>query len=399
MRARLLILLGGVLASSMGRAGPLSTEPLLGVTSDYSSNPYLLSRGEYAVSDVAVLFSAPTYYDLDAAHYSLLPSIRYSDGGSYASLNSNFYHLRGSAAFSSDLNALTLNSAIGRDSSFYQNGLSSNGVGVRTDATSAGFDWQHSITERASLAVDAGWSRVLYSQTASSTGLVDYRYLSLSSSASYAVSELNKIQISAGVGKYKALDGITESKSYSLQLGFERRLTEIWTLSLGAGYARSNNSQEIFSGPYFIGTAEYGPFYLETVKSRQDGPVYSAGLIRRGETLTLKASASRAYIPSGFEFLSRQDIAVMDLGYISSERWNFGAEVKYQNNASPLSNDALSTARYFSGQISANWNWTPNWIISLQTTWVQLKYAVPPVSAQSTGVSLEISRQFLRIDL
>lgn len=399
MRARLPILLGAVLVSSMGKAGPLSTAPLLGVMSEYSSNPYLLSAGEHAVSDVAVLFSAPTFYDLDAVHYSLLPSVRYSDGGSYASLNSNYFHLKASAAFLSDLNALTFNSAAGRDSSLYQNGLSSNGVGVRTDAASAGLDWQHSITERASLAVDAGWNRVLYSQTASSTGLVDYRYLSLGSSASYAVSELNKIQISAGVGGYSALDGMTESKSYSLQAGIERRLTEIWSFSLAAGYARSNNSQEVFFGPYFIGTTKLGPFYLGTVKSQQDGPVYSVGLIRKGETLTLKASASRAYTPSGFEFLSRQDIAAIDLSYISTERWNFGAGVKYQNNANPLSNGALSTTRYFSGQISANWNWTPNWTISLQTTWVQLKYEVPPMSAQSTGVSLEISRQFRRIDL
>jgi hypothetical protein len=35
----------------------------------------------------------------------------------------------------------------------------------------------------------------------------------------------------------------------------------------------------------------------------------------------------------------------------------------------------------------------------MQTTWVKSKYEVPFVSAQSTGASLEISRQFLRIDL
>ena len=155
-------------------------EPLLGLVSDYSSNPYLVPAGGRAASDVAVLVNAPTSYDLDAAHFTLTPSIRYSDSGSnYASLNSNYFHMSGSAAFSSDLNTLSLATVFGRDSSLYQNGLSSNGLGVRSDGGSATVDWQHTMTERCLLELDAGWNRELYSQNSASTGLVDYRYLSI----------------------------------------------------------------------------------------------------------------------------------------------------------------------------------------------------------------------------
>jgi len=35
----------------------------------------------------------------------------------------------------------------------------------------------------------------------------------------------------------------------------------------------------------------------------------------------------------------------------------------------------------------------------LHTTWVKSSYEAPLLSAQSSGVSLEISRQFLRIQL
>jgi hypothetical protein len=49
--------------------------------------------------------------------------------------------------------------------------------------------------------------------------------------------------------------------------------------------------------------------------------------------------------------------------------------------------------------LSADWHWTQNWIISLHTTWVGSKYDMPAISARSTGASLEVSRQFLRIDL
>ena len=165
------------------------------------------------------------------------------------------------------------------------------------------------------------------------------------------------------------------------------------------GYARSQNSEEIFYGPFFIGNTEYGPVYLRTVESVQKGPVYNLGLTRQGETLTLTAAASRSFRPSGFDFLSRTDLAELDLVYTRSERWTFGSKVTYQNTATPSPNGALYTTRYFSEQLSADWHWTPTWVISLHATWTDSKYGLPAFTAQSNGVSLEISRQFLRIDL
>jgi hypothetical protein len=374
-------------------------EPTLGMASEYASNPYLLSTGERAVSDEAILLDVPARYDLDAAHFALEPSLRYSDSGTYASLASNYFHLNASASFAGDLGALSFTGGRGRDSSLYQNGVSSNGVGVRMDSGSAGMDWQRQITERSFLAVDASWNRVRYGQSTAATGLVDYRYVSVGPSVSIAVDERDKFRVSAGAGQYLALDGITESKNYSLQLGLDRQLTEIWTLTTSAGYARSNNSEKIFYGPIFIGSIEYGPFLLGTIESEQKGPVYSASLIRQGERFSVTASASRAFRPSGFEFLSRADTAEVDLKHAYSERWKFGAKATYQKTATPSSNGANSSLRYLSGQLSAEWHWTPTWVVALNTTWVSVKYVLPPISAQSSGVSLEISRQFLRIDL
>src|SRR5271170_6997178 len=125
--------MGGLLASGTGGAGPLSMEPMLGLASEYASNPYLLSAGERAVNDEALLLEAPTRYDLDGMQFSLTPRIRYSDsGGSYASLASNYFHLNAGAAFAGDLQTLLFTGAFGRDSSLYQNGLSNHGVGVRS---------------------------------------------------------------------------------------------------------------------------------------------------------------------------------------------------------------------------------------------------------------------------
>jgi hypothetical protein len=330
----------------------------------------------------------------------LTPDIRYSDGGhGYSSLASNYFRLSGNATVSFDRDIVSLTTVIDRDSSLLQNEFAANGVGVRLDNTAAGLDWQHTLSPRAVLTFDAGWSRALYNESATASGLVDYRYISVASSGSYALTERNKLSLQLNAGDYTALDDITKSRNYSLQLGFDRQLSEIWTLSTSAGYAQSDNSIKIYEGPFFIFGVVYGPFYVGTVKSEQKGPVYNASLTRHGETLTFGASASRAFKPSGFEYLSRQDVAELNLTDVYSDRWTFAAKVNYQNTSAPQSNGTVSSVHYVSGQMSADWHWTPTWVVSLQARWIQVKYNLPPESAQSTGVSMQISRQFLRIDL
>lgn len=389
MRARLLTTVGALLVTSIGRAGPSSIEPLVGVATEYASNPYLLSTDAHSFTDVVFLLDAPARYDLDAAHFSLTPSIRYSSGGTYASLASNYFHLNASAAFSSELNSLVIEANFSRDSSLYHNGLSSNGVGVRVDGSTVQAEWQHAFTERAQLTVDAAWNRGLYDQAGNEQGLLDYRYVSVGPAASYQVDERDKLQILTSFGRYVSLDGFTESKNYSVQLGFTRQVTPLWTASGSAGYAQSNNSEDVYFGPFFLGTA----------KSEQKGPVFSASLVRQSEVLGVTASASRAFRPSGFNYLSRQDVGELDLNYTYSERWSYAAKGIYQITATPIGNGESSVQHFFSAALSAGWHWTPEWTISLAATWVKVQYDAPPSDTQSSGVSLKISRQFLRIDL
>ncbi len=364
-------------------------EPLVGVASEYSSNPYLLENGGHSVSDVAVLLDAPTRYDLDAVHFSLTPRVRYSSGSTYASLASNYFHLDASAAFSTELNSLVVLANIARDSSLYQNGLSSNGIGVRADSISTQTEWQHAFTERTQLTVDADWNRVLYDQVGNSRGLVDYRYVSIGPAVSFAVSERDKVQVLTGAGRYVSLNGLTESRNYSLQLGFTRQLTPLWTASGSAGYAQSNNRQNVYFGPFFLGTA----------KSEQKGPVFEVTLVRQAEVFAVSASASRALRPSGFNYLSRQDLAQLALSYTYSDRWSYAAKTTYQYTATPVGNGEWTAQHYFTAALSADWHWTPNWVVSLGGSWVRMQYDSPPSNGQSTGISLKISRQFLRIEL
>jgi hypothetical protein len=374
-------------------------EPLVGAAAEYSSNPFLLSSDQRSASDVALAVSDPTHYDLDNVHFTISPSIRYSSGGSYASLASNYFHLNGSSQWTTELDSVSATAGLGRDSSLLQSGLSSNGLGVRTDSISGGLSWQRKLTPRSVFSVSGNWSRVFYSQNASATGLIDYRYTSFAISESYALTERTKLQVFASGGKYRAHDDLSGSKNYSLQMGLDRQLTAVWDLSLVAGFARSDNSHNSFAGPFRRDGMVVGPFFVGTVKSEQKGPVYSGSLVRSGEQSTLSATLSRSFLPSGFNFLSREDIGAIDMSYTMSERWAFDGKVSYQSTVTPALEGQSNAVRYVSSQLSANWHWTADWVVSLHGNWASVKYQLPPLSAQSTGVSVQISRQFLRIEL
>jgi hypothetical protein len=401
VRARLLLLLfvSATIISRTGKADPLSIEPLVGVSTEYSSNPFLLGGHSRGVNDEAISVDAPIRYDLDSVHYTLLPGVRYSDKGSYSSLDSNYFHLNGTAAYTSDLDTLTVSLGARRDSSLQQYALASNGVGVRADSLAAGASWQRALTERTAIVSGFSFSRALYNEAAAATGLADYRYLSEFVGPQYALSERDMLQLSVSAGQYESLDKITASHTVGAQFGLTHQLTEIWTLSATAGYSKSNNSQSEYIGPFVIGGVVFGPYYLGLAKFVQRGPVFGASVKRTGETMTLTANASRAYTPTGFEYLSRQDSVDVDLNKVLSERWSYTARLSYIDTNTPNLKGEPSTPRYYSGQLSATWHWTAQWMLSLTTTWISARYTAPTPSAQSTGVSLQLSRQFLRTDL
>jgi hypothetical protein len=258
----------------------------------------------------------------------------------------------------------------------------------------AGADWTRSLTERSQLQLDLGWTRVNYGPN--DNLLIDYRYLNAGPTYSFALSERNTIKVLSNYGRYQSLNGITESTSENLQLGFVRQLTELWSLSITGGYSRSTNSQKFFLGPFFLGS----------LSSNLNGAVYAATLARQNEQFNISCGVSRSLQPAGFSYLSRQDSVNLSATYVKSERWEFVLSTVWDQAHNPLPTGAqgvLGTAntevRYFYAQLSADWHWTQQWIISMHATRVSEQSHPPPFSAASSGVSIDFVRHFLRFDL
>ena len=390
--------MSGTLLIASGRisAEPWSIEPRLGVSADYGTNPSLRPLDPHSEEHVAALFSLPLRYDADGVGLLFSPSGRISNSRGYSSLASNYLHLDVNAQFINDLGSTSVQGELARDSSLAYAGQFANGIGVRRDTALTSADWTRSLTERSVLQLDASWTQVSYAQPPNATVLTDYRYITAGPTFSFALTERDTIKLLSGFGRYQSLNGITESKSENLQLGFVRQLNELWSLSTTAGYSRSTNTQKVFLGPFFLGS----------VSSNQNGAVYAATLTRQGEQFSFNGGISRSLQPTGFGYLSRQDNVTLNATYTLSERWDFATTAVWYKAQNPSAIGAqvyrgagASDVRYINVQLTANWHWTPQWVVSLHATRVTQQYGPPSVSSGSSGISLDVVRQFLRIDL
>lgn len=366
---------------------------MIGVAAEYASNPVLSVSSPQSETHAALFVDLPLNYDLDNVHFALSPRVRYNNTTGYSSITSNYYHLNTSAQLVSDLSSLTFSGSFYRDSSLLYAGGLANGIGERRDTSTADINWQRLLTERVQVQLDANTARTLFGQNTVTAELVDYRYSSLSPSLAYSVSERDTLRVIASAGRYYSLNGSTSSDSVNLQLGFDHQLSELWVLSASAGYSKSINKYD-----YSFYQYQDGYFYpiFEVLKTRQTGGVYSASVTRQTETLSFSAGVSRALTPTGLAFLTLQDGANISARYAFSERWTFNASAAWQHLSNPVVGGGSADRRFYDIELSAQWHWTEQWSVTLGSRLLGQRYNQPAVSAESDGLSLEISRQFYR---
>jgi hypothetical protein len=367
----------------------------LGLEDDYTTNPLLRVSGAEGEERVAAIIDLPLLYDTDELEFMLRPNGRITDKQGYSSLASNYEHLDASAQYTGDLDSATVQAELGRDSSLYYLGGTLNRIGVARDSVTGSGDWSRAMTERSQFEVDTSWTRVQYDEPSGFGNLVDYHYYQAGPAFVYELTERNNLKAIASYGDYQSSNGITQSKTESIQLGFTRHLSEIWTASASTGYTRSTNSEKVYFDEVYL---------LGSLSSTQGSEIYAVSLTRQGELLNLIANASRSLTPTGFAYLSRQDAFSLAATYALSERWDFAGSAAWVKALTPTAssgvaapNGAENDLRELNLAFTANWHWTPQWVVSMGVTKISQQYGPPTVSAASTGISLSIVRHFLRI--
>src|SRR5580704_9246876 len=128
--ARFCSLAAAVFFASTSTAGVWGSQPVLGFSGDYSSNPALVDLPNTAQTHAALLLDAPTTYVGDAFKLSISPSFRLSNQRGYSTLDSDYEHLTAGAEFDSERDTFTVSGTAARDSSLYHDYLLSGSTGV-----------------------------------------------------------------------------------------------------------------------------------------------------------------------------------------------------------------------------------------------------------------------------
>jgi hypothetical protein len=370
-------------AASVTRAGIWASDPVLGMTADYSTNPGLLYSNYTAETHGAVLIDAPTTYHGDALSVSVLPSFRFSDSEGYSSLASDYAHLTVKGELDSERNTVTVSGQLARDSSLYYNYTVNGGTGVRRDTSAVDAAWARALTERWNFSFDLSSSRVLYGESSSFTTLTDYRYTNLAPSLSWNTGERTTLTLTAGVGLYDTTDLTTKSVNSTLQVGIKRQFNELWSYNVNVGYSRETNSIDLYFGPYL----------LESLSATNTGTLYSANVSRQGTLLTVSASASRSLVPSGFSFLSLQEFYQLDFRYQHNPRWTFAGFTRWLQSRQPQAFGAAVNQEYLEFEMSAAWLFTEKWTATLSASRVTARYT-SAMDVAANGITLQLSRRF-----
>lgn len=368
-------------------AGQWTSEPNVGLSSEYSSNPELRIQNAAAETHAALTVYAPAYFRTETFNFSILPRFRLSDSRGYESLASNFAHLDLQAVRISELGSLTASAGYARDSSLYRDTLSLTGtLGVRRDTKSAGLDWQQTLTERTNLDVGGAWTEARYDQPPGATSLTDYRYSSFSPSLSVAVSERDKLQVLGSLGRYESLDGTTQSQSTDLRLGFQRQAGERWSVFASAGLSRANN--------------RINRFIIGPVESTQTGTVYDLRATRQATRFSVVAEATRSLRPSGYAFLTRETSYEISGNYALSEHLGLSGGARWQETANPqFGSQPRLDGRSINFRMALAWQWRANWYLQSATSHIHQDYGQAQNSAAANGVSVEVFHSFKRIEL
>ncbi len=375
---------------------------MLGVSVDYYTNPALLDLPDTAESHAALLLDAPTTYQGDAEKLSILPSFRLSDSQGYSALDSDYEHLTVLNEFDTERDVFTATAMAAQDSSLYHDYFLNGSTGVRRDTVQADLNWDRYLTERLEVDTDVNSQRVRYGEGVGTGApeLIDYKYTSITPALSWMENERDKLTATVSAGRYNSLNGETESTNANLQLGFVRQLSEIWSLSATAGYSRADNKIDAEEKAFeFTSSGLVLVLVPLTEKATQNGSVYSVNLTHQTERLALSASTSRQLVPTGLAFLSRQESYDLKANFTASERWTLNADLQRIEYHTPESDTASVDQHLTSLQLSAVWQWTEHWKVTLNASRVMDIYGTSGVKAaavdvDSSGVSLELSRQF-----
>jgi hypothetical protein len=394
------MLLSGPTAVALGDT--LSSQSSVGVSTEYSSNPFLVTSGARAAESIAAVANLPATYTSDTQTLDVVPRLRFAETHGYADLLSDYQYLDATWHINSERNSFNVIADWHHDSTLYdqfENGaLLGRSLPRREEIGNLG--WKRELSERSDLQLAVSWDQVAYSQSAQS-GLVSFDYGQGQVQYDRALTERWQWTSAAGFGRFAQIDHNYRSDDRFVQTSLNRSLSELWSMTAQVGYSYLTAREQGFICCEIVQeTGGLVPQYIPFNQSASRGAAgYIFNLERKGERWDIDLAASRAILPSGLGALVTQDDVSLKASIPWTERWTLAATLHGAQLTDSLKQLNLGDRRYADLDFSANWLWTEHWTLQLQSTFVLQRVVSGLPASSGFTVYVNLMRQLGQIRL
>jgi hypothetical protein len=202
----------------------------------------------------------------------------------------------------------------------------------------------------------------------------DYWYATGELFAERALSQKNRIRLTAFTNKYDNSGVNNDSTSFGGSLRFERELTETFKWYASGGAQRTN--------------VEAGDD--KEIDDNQTSYIFTTGVNRQWERTRLLAEASRSVDPSGSGFLKTRDGVRINLRHEFRPRWagELGVYAFRDDNL----DDALEINKrdYASSVAKLSWQMSRVWFVEGSYAYTYQDYEDTPGDADSNSIALSV---------
>jgi hypothetical protein len=345
--------------------------PTARVTTEYSTNPRLLVKGGEESTAAVGDLNATILRRTERTEWSLAPRLYSERHPDDKLLDRDDEYLRSAFAYYSERSqwAATLNFA--HDTTLTSElGLTGFTEDDRQhEGISATLGPTYMLSERTSAGFQMLWSDNHY-RDAAFTGLVDYRYGSLSLFSSHSLSDRSDLSISAHAGELRVpTNSRADKQDASVTLGWSYKPWPLWTLKVSAG-----------------------PSYARSDVGSDDGLVFQTDLQHRGERWTLTTSAGRDITPTGRGALTRRDQLSIGMSRALTERLSASLALRGVRNRELLtqSGGPGEDLEYGRAELRFTWRLAQQWSLALGLGGSTQKVESRRDGADNHGTSLSI---------
>jgi hypothetical protein len=383
-------------------AGPIGSEPSLGVSAGYQSNPLLLGSALGSSESLALLLNLPVAYTGKRVEFSLQPRFRSGTTHGAVAPLSDYQYVDSVWDYKGELNELSASAAWHRDSTLYnqfeQSALGGNTL-HRQEETGT-LNWRHQLSERSDFELVASGDRVRYAATVNTT-LNSFNYDQGGAKYTHDLSERWQVTIEGGRTGFELRDQSYRTDADYAQVGLSRNLSERWSLLASAGTSHLKFRATVER--YFLEQDAQGVLHLVLRRvnfySRASTGNYSLAAQRQFQRWKLELSAARALQPSGFGALATQDDVTVRASGGGTERLTLAAAIHGSRLSDSSGRLDLGNRRYYDLSFNADWRWTEHWTLQSQIALYLQRPSPAEATRSNTAIFLTLSRVFGRISL